>query len=527
MALSKENLQTILQSTLNQRDKKNRYDGFIDLLRILSLDELDICIRIINDPKNPVSKTFDTSGTFLEIIPLPATFTLPASSYPNSSSLPSFDTLPRTTVIRITMLSLRFDDYSSITASKDKSLYLYKISDEFTGLLIYKLPAPNVSPKSGFFKSPDDRRREIAVIKDVISHLLIDINQFELKTVSEMIVREVLNAMTKDDSIVAELITSLFAFGFEKILDLVVKSISGVVKEKLLDFLTSSNGTFSKLFINNGAGLLFDGNVVYDFLSNDDTFAESGMRKTLHTIVSKKFVDVDNVLKDAETFKNQKEIQQADELRNLLIDYVTMLEHGLQAISGRLDVVFKPDGNIDISSSAQGYELLTDYDLDALYMFVFGYDYKAVITKFIDDYNLNIKDIGLFQAVAPSLGSWTVGMKDYRLATWLIWKSRAYLVLADVPFSRKVLSVRVYHVIPKTIKAAALKKTQLTIEAYSSDFNGKWPIVFASTPPLIPIDNSYSIDARELSNLYSDYSPRDFVDYPNQKPAAASEKESK
>ena len=147
-------------------------------------------------------------------------------------------------------------------------------------------------------------------------------------------------------------------------------------------------------------------------------------------------------------------------------------------------------------------------------MFVFGYDYQAVITKFIDDYNANLKDIGLVNSDPP--GILTAGFKDYRVATWLVWKSNAYLVLADVPFSRAALDVRVYNAIPKTIKAAALKKTELAIAAYS-DFGGRWPLLYASSPPLIPLDSVYAINAGELRSMYDNPATRDRVQYPAQK----------
>jgi hypothetical protein len=513
MALSKDNLQAIVRNTLAQVDRTNRYDGFIDLLRLLSLDELDLCFHIINDSKNPVSQTFDAFGTFLNHVELPSTFTVPAAQTLRSS-LPSFNSLPRTTAIRITMVSLRFDDYTQLNQSKDRDLYLYKIADEYTGLLYNRLPQPNAPQDSSFHKDVDERHRQIEDIKSLVDLLVFDIGQLQMKTVSEMIVDEIFKAMAKEESIVEELLGALLSFGFETVLEKVAGTITGVAKRALLNLVTSPN--FSRLFVNSGQ-VLFNAKVVEEFLSKEETFVESGMRKTLHTITSKAFVDVDKVMQEAESAKRQKEIKEADELRNLLIDYITMLGHTLLAIKARLSQVFKATGDIDISSTTRGYDLLSDDDLDALYMFVFGYDYQAVINKFIEDYKANLKDIGLGKPEPPSFGSWNLGYKDYRVATWLVWKSKAYLVLADVPFSRAPLDVRVYNVIPKTIRAAALKKTELAIAAYSDDFGGKWPILYPTSPPLIPLDHAYSIESADLRNMYANPATRDRIQYPPQK----------
>lgn len=176
MLLSKDNLQTIVRNTLAQVDRTNRYDGFIDLLRLLSLDELDLCFHIINDSKNPVSQTFDAFGTFLNHVELPSTFTVPAAATLRSS-LPSFNSLPRTTVIRITMVSLRFDDYTQLNQSKDRDLYLYKIADEYTGLLYNRLPQPNATQDSSFHKDVGERRRQIEDIKSLVDEMVFDMSQ--------------------------------------------------------------------------------------------------------------------------------------------------------------------------------------------------------------------------------------------------------------------------------------------------------------------------------------------------------------
>jgi hypothetical protein len=529
MALSKDNLQTIVQNTLSQADRTNRYDGFIDLLGLLSLDELDLCFHIINDSKNTVSQTFDAFGTFLDPAELPSTFTVPAGPT-LQSSLPSFSSLPRTTAIRITMVSLRFDDYTQLNQSKQRDLYLYKIADEYTGLLYNRLPQPNAPKDTRFRKNTNDRSHQIEALKSLIEVMVSDITDFELKTVSQLIVDEILNSMAKEESIVAELIGALLALGFEKVLETVVSTISGMARRELLNMLTSSN-RLAGLFVNNGPSVFFDSRAVYAFLTEEGETnkavhaVEAGMQKTLHAITSKAFIDVDKVMQAAEDAKRDEKIKEADELRNLLIDYITMLKHTLLAIKARLGQVYTAMGEINTSATDSGYDLLSDDDLDALYMFVFGYDYKVLITKFIEDYNANIKDIGLVENVPPSVGSWNVGVKDYRVATWLVWKAKAYLVLSDVPFSRAALDVRVYNAMPKTIKAAAVKKTELVIAAHSDDFGGKWPILYATSPPLIPLDHAYSIEAAELRNMYANVAARDRIQYPTDKPfqrAAAS-----
>ena len=183
------------------------------------------------------------------------------------------------------------------------------------GLLMNRLPQANAPVAPAFRKNAADRRRQIRDVQNLIAQLLIDINQFELKTVSQMIVTEILNSMAKEESIVAELIGALLAFGFEKV-DAVVKTVAGFVKRGAMSTLTAPDGLFVKLFMNSGPSVVFDGNAVYEFLSKDETFFyKSGMRKTLHTITSKAFADPEKAMQAPERAQQQKEIQQADELR--------------------------------------------------------------------------------------------------------------------------------------------------------------------------------------------------------------------
>jgi len=481
----------------------------------LSLDELDSCFEIINDPKNSVSIKFDGFYAFNE----PAM--QPSMPLFGASSDPDLDTLPRTAAIRITMLSLRFDDYSELSKSNKKALYLYKIAAEFQMLVQYKLPKPNAPTESAFRKSAVDRRDQIKLIKNQVTQLVVKIQSYELKNVAEQIIKEVLLITTPEESsILDELLLSLLSFGFDKVLDGVLHAVSGAAKGRLLDALTNPNGVLSGLMSKSGTGVLFDGEKVYDFLSKEDTFFESGMKKTLHSITTKYFADPESAVKHAASSAKAKKIQQADELRNLLIDYIEVLNLNLLKIQSHVDLVFN-DGMPTGSLQSQGDEQLTDDGLDALYLFVFGYDYEGIINQFITDYTRNLKDIGLVEDVAGDAVT-TMGFKDYRVATWLVWKSRAYLVLADVPFGRTPLPVRVYNAIPSQIKAAALKKTELAIANADDDFHGKTPILYASSPPLIPLDAAYSIDEGDLRYRYTNMMSRTRLDYPPDKPGTDS-----
>jgi hypothetical protein len=79
------------------------------------------------------------------------------------------------------------------------------------------------------------------------------------------------------------------------------------------------------------------------------------------------------------------------------------------------------------------------------------------------------------------------------------------------------MHVQVYNAIPITIRAAALKKTELAIAAYSDDFGGKWPILYPTSPPLIPLDHAYSTESADLRNMYANTATRDLIQYPPQK----------
>jgi hypothetical protein len=62
----------------------------------------------------------------------------------------------------------------------------------------------------------------------------------------------------------------------------------------------------------------------------------------------------------------------------------------------------------------------------------------------------------------------------------------------------------------------------LAIANADDDFHGKTPILYASSPPLIPLDAAYSIDEGDLRYRYTNMMSRTRLDYPPDKPGTDS-----